>query len=214
MSTRADGLHPLLALLLLLEQLALAGHVAAVALGGDVLAEALDGLAGDDLAADGALEGDLELVAHVGQTVVQHLVVEGTIALGGALEPVVEVEEHLGEWHLGGEFDPSHGQVGERGLFAPTLTTQFHDWPDIPIRHHDRRLDERLLHRFDGTGVGEVRGIVDPRDLPVGGGDPIAHGGRREQQREIVLSLQALLDDLQMQQTQEPAAIAESQRGR
>jgi hypothetical protein len=38
-STEPDGLHALLALLLLLEELALAGDVAAVALGGDVLAE-------------------------------------------------------------------------------------------------------------------------------------------------------------------------------
>src|SRR6185437_12719637 len=43
-----DLLHPLLALLLLLEQLALAGDVAAVALGGDVLAVGLDRLAGHD----------------------------------------------------------------------------------------------------------------------------------------------------------------------
>ena len=44
----ADLLHAPLALLLLLEQLALARDVAAVALGHHVLAEGLDGLAGDD----------------------------------------------------------------------------------------------------------------------------------------------------------------------
>src|SRR5574337_1915610 len=59
----ADGFHALLALLLLLQQLALAGHVAAVALGGHVLAEGLERLAGDDLGADRGLERDLELVA-------------------------------------------------------------------------------------------------------------------------------------------------------
>ena len=51
-----DVLHPLLALLLLLEQLALAGDVAAVALGQDVLALGLDRLAGDDAPADGGLD--------------------------------------------------------------------------------------------------------------------------------------------------------------
>src|SRR5688572_1983258 len=45
-------LHPLLALLLLLEQLALAADVAAVALGEDVLAQRADVLAGDDARAD------------------------------------------------------------------------------------------------------------------------------------------------------------------
>src|SRR5579884_3796487 len=49
-------LHPLLALLLLLEQLALAGDVAAVALGRHVLAVGLDRLAGHDARADRGLD--------------------------------------------------------------------------------------------------------------------------------------------------------------
>src|SRR4029077_4412929 len=59
---RAHHLHPLLAFLLLLEQLALARDVAAVALGGDVLAVGVDGRAGDDVAADRSLDGDLEVL--------------------------------------------------------------------------------------------------------------------------------------------------------
>src|SRR3989304_5999278 len=55
----ADLLHAFLALLLFLEQLALSRDVAAVALGGNVLAHGLDGLARDAPAADGRLDGDL-----------------------------------------------------------------------------------------------------------------------------------------------------------
>src|SRR5207247_3278167 len=51
----AHLLHALLAFLLLLEQLALARDVAAIALGGDVLAHRLHRLARDDAAADGGL---------------------------------------------------------------------------------------------------------------------------------------------------------------
>src|SRR5467141_824610 len=58
----AELAHALLAFLLLLEELALARHVAAVALGGHVLAEGAHGLARDDLAADGGLDRDLEHV--------------------------------------------------------------------------------------------------------------------------------------------------------
>src|SRR5579862_647278 len=47
-----DALHALFAGLLLLEQLALAGDVAAVAFGEDVLAYRADGFARDDLSAD------------------------------------------------------------------------------------------------------------------------------------------------------------------
>src|SRR3954471_22866344 len=57
---RPDDLHALLALLLLLEQLALARDVAAVALGEHVLALGLDGLARDDARPDRGLDRHVE----------------------------------------------------------------------------------------------------------------------------------------------------------
>src|SRR5450755_197902 len=60
----ADLLHPLLALLLLLEQLALARDVAAVALGDHVLAVRLDRLAGDDPRPDRRLDRHVVLLAR------------------------------------------------------------------------------------------------------------------------------------------------------
>src|SRR5829696_8785136 len=59
-----DLVHPALAGLLLLEQLALAGHVTAVQLGGHVLAHRLDRLPRDDLRADRRLDRDLELLTR------------------------------------------------------------------------------------------------------------------------------------------------------
>jgi hypothetical protein len=58
----AELAHALLAFLLLLQKLALAGDVAAVALGGDVFSERAHGLASDDLAADRGLDRHLEHV--------------------------------------------------------------------------------------------------------------------------------------------------------
>src|SRR6266480_7475495 len=55
-----DPLHPLLAFLLLLEELALARDVAAVALGEHVLAHRPDRLAADDMRADRRLDGHFE----------------------------------------------------------------------------------------------------------------------------------------------------------
>jgi len=52
----AELAHPLFALLLLFEELAFAGHVAAIAFGQHVLAQGLDGLARDDAAADRRLD--------------------------------------------------------------------------------------------------------------------------------------------------------------
>ena len=56
----ADGLHALLALLLLLQQLAFTAHVATVTLGQHVLPERLDRRAGDDLPTDGCLDRHVE----------------------------------------------------------------------------------------------------------------------------------------------------------
>ena len=56
----AELAHLLFALLLLFQQFLLAGDIAAVALGQHVLAHGLDGLAGNDLAADGGLHRDLK----------------------------------------------------------------------------------------------------------------------------------------------------------
>src|SRR5688572_22259876 len=78
---RAELLHALLALFLLLEELALARHVAAVALGENVLAQRLHGRARDDLAADRGLDRDLE---HLARDQLLHLVDELAAALVGA----------------------------------------------------------------------------------------------------------------------------------
>src|SRR3712207_9478728 len=59
-----DGLHPLLALLLLLQQLALAGDVTAVALGEHVLANRANVLARDDAGPDRRLDRHFELLAR------------------------------------------------------------------------------------------------------------------------------------------------------
>src|SRR5256886_14075365 len=61
---RADSLHSLLAFLLLLQQLAFPGHVAAIALGNHVLAHRRDRFPGDDLATNRGLDGDLVQLAR------------------------------------------------------------------------------------------------------------------------------------------------------
>ena len=60
----ADLAHALLALLLLLQQLALTGDVSSVALGKHVLAHGLYGLSGDNLGPDGGLDRYLKLLAR------------------------------------------------------------------------------------------------------------------------------------------------------
>ena len=60
--------------------------------------------------------------------------------------------------------------------------------------------------------VGPARGIVDLDDGAVGQRDLVAHAGRGGDEVEVVLALEALLNDLEMQQAEEAAAEAEAQR--
>ena len=60
----ADALHAFFAFLLAFEELALARDVAAVAFGENVFAQGANGFARDDVAADGGLNGDFELLAR------------------------------------------------------------------------------------------------------------------------------------------------------
>src|SRR5687767_3379077 len=78
----ADALHALLAFLLLLEQLALARNVSAVALGEHVLTEGLDRLAGDDARANRRLDRHLE---HLPRDQLAHLRGEHPAAIVGAI---------------------------------------------------------------------------------------------------------------------------------
>src|SRR5688572_886293 len=151
----ADLLHPLLPLLLLLEELALARDVAAVALGDHVLAHRLDGLAGDDLRADRGLDRHLELLARdlLPQALGEH-------AAGGI--GLVPVDDHRERVHLvAGEQDVELHEVAlahpdqlvvERGV-APRARLQLveeveHDLGErqVVVDLHALLGEERHVH--------------------------------------------------------------------
>ena len=62
------------------------------------------------------------------------------------------------------------------------------------------------------TGSGMSAGLCSSIVVAVGQGDAVDHAGRGGDQVEVELARQPLLDDLQVQQAQEPAAEAEAQR--
>ena len=71
-----DHLHSFLALLLLFQKLSLAGNIASVALGSDILSKGLDSGARDYLSPNSALdEGRVEKIGRTGQ----HGEVEGSV---------------------------------------------------------------------------------------------------------------------------------------
>src|SRR4051812_16048163 len=97
---RAHLLHPLLALLLLLEELLLPADVAAVELRRHVLADGLDGLTGDHVGADRRLDGNVELLPR--DRLAQALHQVAPLVVGGLLVHDQGKGVHLvaGEQHV------------------------------------------------------------------------------------------------------------------
>ena len=157
----ADLLHALLTLLLLLEKLALTRYVATVALGRHVLAHLLHRLAGDNLATDGGLDGNVELLAgdeflelltHAAAEVIGVVdVSQGREGIHGfAIEQDVELHEARGTVPC--------GVVVKRGVAlgdALELVVEVDD--DFTERHevvylHAIARDVLLLHEFAAVG--------------------------------------------------------------
>src|ERR1017187_9065812 len=61
-------------------------------------------------------------------------------------------------------------------------------------------------------GSGKLVGGVHFDDFPDGVGDPVPHAGRRGDEVDVELALEALLDNFQVQQPQKSAAETETQR--
>ena len=66
----------------------------------------------------------------------------------------------------------------------------------------------------DPPGVGQLRRAVDLLHHAVGRRHPVQHARRRRHQVHVELALEPLLDDLHVQQAEEPAAEPEAERHR
>src|SRR5258706_2918423 len=148
----AHLLHALLARLLLLEQLPLAGDVAAVALGEHVLPHRLDVFAGDDIRPDGRLHRDVE---HLARDEGAHARGELAAAEARGLAvhderqgvDAVAVDEDVQAHHVAGaEFPELVVEGGIAARVALQLVEEVHD--DLGERHvvREDHLAADVLH--------------------------------------------------------------------
>ena len=140
------------------------------------------------------------------------MIVEGGVALGDRLQPVVEIEDDFVERQIVGQ----HGalaDIGEVGLDAAPVLAELQDAAEIVVGGQDGGADPRLLDGRDLDHVGHVGRVVQFLHRAVGEQQPVDDAGRGGDQVEVELALQPLLDDFQMQQAKEAAAIAEAERG-
>src|SRR5215210_5716109 len=242
--------HAAFAFFLLLEELAFAGYVAAVAFGCDVFAVGTDGLAGDHTLAPGGLDGHLELLAwdelfelldqcpaalvslvavdddgervdgvagdedldfdEVGGFVSERLVIVGGVALGAALHGVEEICDDLGQRQVVGELHPARRDVLHPDRDAAPFVAEAHHGAHVLLgadhgRPHDG-LPDLIEDLRELARVGDLDDLAFDDDL-------VLHARVGGYEVEVELTLEALLDDLHVQEAQETAPEPEAHPG-
>ena len=150
---------------------------------------------------------------HVGSLEALEVVVQRRIAAGGRLQSVEEVEHHFRHRDFIGQRNLI-AVVDHVGLYAAFFDTQGDDVAQKLLRQQHVTLRDWLAQLLNIVQRRQLRRAVDVDNLFRGGFDFIDYRRRRGDQIQIVFTLQALLDDLHMQKTQEAAAETEAQRRR
>ena len=100
------------------------------------------------------------------------------------------------------------------GRNAAVLDSELHDGTRILGRADNLGLEVRLLDALDARSLGQILRAANINHLAVSLVDVIIHRRARGNQVQVELALQALLDDLHMQQAQEAHAEAKAERHR
>ena len=151
---------------------------------------------------------------QVGGGVAVGLVVEAGVSLGPALELVEEVHHHLGQRQPVAELHPLGRQVPHLAEVAAAALAQLHDHPGVVAGGDDDGRQAGLGHRLDLGRGGHLGGVGHHLDGAAGDGDPVLHRGGGGDEGQVELPLEALADDLHVQQAQEAAAEPEAERAR
>src|SRR5215203_2435394 len=243
-------LHMALALFLLLEQLAFAGYVTAVAFGSNVFAVSAHGLACDHALAHRGLHWHLELLAwdqlfelldecaaalvgliavdddrecvhsvtrdkdldlhQIGRLVAKRLVVVGGVALCATLHGIEEIRDDLGQRQVVGELHPAGRDVLHPDRDAPSLVAESHHGPHVFFgADHGRPyygLPDLIEYLRQLARVGYLDDLAFDNDL-------VLHTRRGGNEVEVELTLESLLNNLHVQQTQETAPEPEAHPG-
>src|SRR5215210_3027107 len=216
--------HAAFAFFLLLEELAFAGYVAAVAFGCDVFAVGTDGLAGDHTLAPGGLDGHLELLAWDELFELLDQCPAALVSLVAVDDDGERVDGVAGDEDL--DFDEVGGFVSERhvvGELHPARRDVLHPdrdaAPFVAEAHHGAHVLLGADHGRPHDGLPDL--IEDLRELArVGDLDDLAfdddlvlHARVGGYEVEVELTLEALLDDLHVQEAQETAPEPEAHPG-
>ena len=160
-----------------------------------------------------AVQEDVEL-DHVGGPELEEVVVEGGVALGDGLEPVVEVDDDLAQREVELDVHPL-ADVLERLVLAALVLGELVDLAHELGGHQDGPPDVGLLDALDLVHRRQLGGVLHLDGLALGRHHSEPHAGGGDDQRQVELALEPLLHDLEVQHAEEAAAeaVAERERG-
>ena len=156
-----------------------------------------------------AVEQHVDL-GELGAPVAGGLVVEAGVPTGARLQLVEEVEHDLGQRDVVDELDPVLGEVLHLLHLAPARLREVHERADVLRRREHRDRDVRLLDRLDLIRRRQRRRVVDDLDPAVGQVGEVFDVRRGGDEVDVVLALEALADDLHVQEAEEAAPEAEA----
>ncbi len=149
---------------------------------------------------------------EIGLLITGDVIVEARVAPGDRFQPVVKIEHYLVQRQIIDEHGAGTG-VGELLLAAPPVLAEFEHHAQMLVRHKDGRFDPWFLHGPDLHGIGHVGGIVKLDFPTVDQGETVDDGRCGGDDVDIELALDALADDVEMQEAKKSATKSETQSG-
>ena len=146
--------------------------------------------------------------------VVRELVVKRSVAARRRFQTVEVVEDNLVERDVVRDHDAVRVKVVHALELAALVLRDLHDGTDEIVRHNDRGLDVRLLDVLDLRLRRQFGRVADLDHRTVRLVDVIDDGRCRRDELEVVLALEALLDDIHVQEAEEAAAETEAECNR
>src|ERR1700722_1905965 len=143
---------------------------------------------------------------------VQKLVIQRRVAAAHRFQPIVKVEDDLGQRQFVVQDDALLAEEAQVALEAAAILAQLHHGAEVLLGHVDRCEDEGLLDRLDSVFVGQMRGIVNRRQRAGNRADLVGDGRRGDDQVDAESALEPLLRNLHVQQAKESRAKAEAER--
>src|SRR6478672_6602605 len=147
-------------------------------------------------------------------TITGVLVIHRAVAAGNALNLIVEVDENFVQRQLAVEHDAPGverlGVVHQTALFQDELE----DVADVFVRAKNVGFHDRLADFIDDARVGQMRRVIDQESFAARGQNFVDHAWGSRDDIHVVLAPKPFLDDLHVEQTEEPAAKTEPERDR